>query len=78
MRSLKVLDKEKLWERLLEGINDKLSEGFIKPIIEFVEYVSDESEIPPEPRVEPPYIRTIYVVGKNPYSQSLEADKNLN
>lgn len=45
MRSSRVLGKEKLWENLLEEINNKLSEGFVKPII-LLPFYGDEKDIP--------------------------------
>lgn len=45
MRSSKNLEKERLWERLFDGIDKKLSEGFQKPIITF-DFYGDKKDIP--------------------------------
>lgn len=45
MRSSKVLDKEDLWGRLLESINKKISEVFLKPVI-LLPFYGDEKDIP--------------------------------
>ena len=45
MKSSKSLEKEELYGRLLDSIDEKLSEGFKKPIITF-DFYGDESEIP--------------------------------
>lgn len=45
MKSSRVLDKEGLWRKLLDSINNKISEGFIKPII-LLDFYGDEKDIP--------------------------------
>jgi hypothetical protein len=45
MKPPRSIDKEKLWGSLLEGIDNKLSEGFQKPII-LLDFYGDEKDIP--------------------------------
>ena len=74
MKSSKILEKNELYDRLLDSIDERLSEGFKKPIITFFEFVSDESEIPPQPSDEDMCVKMIYVISKVPEPNPLPAE----
>lgn len=81
MKSSKILEKNELYDRLLDSIDEKLSEGFKKPIITFFEFVSDEREIPLQPSDEDVYVQMIYVVSEvpepNPFVELRAEEPNL-
>jgi hypothetical protein len=66
MKSLRVLDKDELWRRLVDSIDNKLSEGFQKPII-LLPFYGDEKDIP---QPNDGYVRWV-AVSKTPEHRSL-------
>ena len=68
MKSSKSLEKNELYDQLLDGIDRKLSEGFKKPIITF-DFYGDEKDIP-EPN--DGYVQ--YVISKIPEPSPLSEE----